>query len=179
MIKKLIYSILKKVMKSTVLKNSQDVNPASSIYEIEVKDIAGNTTTLEKYKGKKMLLVNVASACGYTPQYKELQAFYEANKEHWVVLGFPCNDYGAQEQGSESEIQQFCEVNFGVTFPMFSKVNIKSSPIHPIYDWLTNPLSNGWNSQVPDWNFCKFVIDEQGRLEGFYSSAINPNELVK
>ncbi len=179
MIKKLIYSILKKVMKKTELSNTQQINPATSIYEIAIKDIAGNTTTLEKYKGKKMLLVNVASACGYTPQYKELQAFYEANKAHWVVLGFPCNDYGAQEQGSEHEIQQFCEVNFGVTFPMFSKVNIKSSPIHPIYDWLTNPALNGWNSQVPDWNFCKFVIDEQGRLEGFYSSAVNPTELQK
>ncbi|MFM7015808.1 MAG: glutathione peroxidase, partial [Bacteroidota bacterium] len=135
MIKKLIYSILKKVMKTTQVKNDSQVNPASSIYAIEVKDIAGNTTTLEQYRGKKIILVNVASACGYTPQYKELQTFYEANKEEWVVLGFPCNDYGAQEQGSEQEIQQFCEVNFGVTFPMFSKVNIKAAPIHPIYDW--------------------------------------------
>ena len=179
MIKKLIYSILKKVMKSTTQKNSNQVNPATSIFDIAVKDIAGNTTSLEKYKGKKIIIVNVASACGYTPQYAELQKMYEQHISNVVVLGFPCNDFGAQEQGSESEIQQFCKVNFEVIFPLFSKVNIKSSPIHPIYAWLSNPALNGWNNQVPDWNFCKFVIDEEGRLEGFYSSAVQPNDLLK
>jgi glutathione peroxidase len=179
MIKKLIYSILKKVMKSTTQKNSNQVNPATSIFDIAVKDIAGNVTSLEKYKGKKIIIVNVASACGYTPQYAELQKLYEQQNGNVVILGFPCNDFGAQEQGDESTIQNFCSINYGVTFPLYSKVDIKSSPIHPIYEWLSTPAHNGWNAQLPDWNFCKYVIDEEGRLEGFYSSAVHPNDLLK
>jgi len=179
MLKKIIYSILKLVMKTTMLKNTEAVKPTQSIYDIQVKDITGNTTTLEKFKGKKILIVNVASACGYTPQYAELQKVYEEHQDQWVVIGFPCNDYGAQEQGDESTIQNFCSINYGVTFPLYSKVNIKTSPVHPIYQWLTNASLNGWNTHVPDWNFCKFVIDEEGRLEGFYSSAVAPSELLK
>jgi glutathione peroxidase len=179
MIKKLIYSILKKVMKSTTQKNSSQVSPATSIFDIAVKDIAGNTTSLEKYKGKKIIIVNVASACGYTPQYAELQKMYEQQNGNVVILGFPCNDFGAQEQADESTIQNFCSINYGVTFPLYSKVNIKTSPIHPIYEWLSNTALNGWNTQLPDWNFCKYVIDEEGRLEGFFSSAVHPNDLLK
>ena len=169
-IRRIVYSVLTIFAKKNVISAPQFTPTMETIFNIELTDILGKKTTLSQFKGKKFLIVNTASACGYTPQYAALQKVHE--KGDMVVLGFPCNDFGAQEQGSESEIASFCEVNFGVTFPLFSKLHVKGDDQHPLYKWLSDPSRNGWNSQLPDWNFCKYLIDENGMLMKFYSSAV-------
>ena len=146
----------------------------TSIYSIQLKSIEGETFTLEKYKGKKILLVNTASKCGFTPQYEDLEALYKKYGNKVVVLALPCNDFGGQEPGSLSNIKEFCSVNFHTTFPMTEKVNIKSEPIHPLYSWLSDPQQNGWNDKLPSWNFCKYLISENGELLKFYPSGTKP-----
>lgn len=149
--------------------------PKTSFYDLEVKDINGNTVSMSDYKGKKIIVLNVASKCGYTPQYADWESYYESHKENSVVLGFPCNQFSGQEPGTNEEIMSFCTLNYGVTFPMFDKVKVKGKEQSPIYQWLTNPDENGWNSEVPSWNFCKYIIDEEGRLTHFFASKIKPN----
>jgi glutathione peroxidase len=151
-----------------------DAAMKTSIYEIKVKTITGEETTLASFKGKKMLIVNVASECGYTPQYAGLQKLHEMYGDKVAVLGFPSNDFGGQEPGSEEQIQSFCSKNYGVTFPMFSKIKVKGNDMHPLYQWLTNPEKNGWNSQAPVWNFNKYLIDENGNLTDYFPSKVNP-----
>ena len=145
-----------------------------SMHNIQVKDITGQDLDFKKYSGKKILIVNVASKCGYTSQYKELQKLYDKYGDKVEIIAVPCNDFGRQESGSPSEILKFCEVNYGVTFPILEKANIKSKPIHPLYDWLTNEDKNGWNSESPSWNFCKYLIDEKGHLIRFFRSGVSP-----
>ncbi len=147
----------------------------SAFYKFTLNSLDGQPVSFEQYKGKKIILLNVASECGYTPQYADWQKFYDANKEHVVVLGFPCNDFGAQEPGSPTEIQSFCQKNYGVTFPMFEKVTVKGAAKSPLYQWLTDPQQNGWNSQEPSWNFCKYVVDENGKLTHFFASKVKPD----
>ena len=147
---------------------------STSFYNLNVKDINGDAINLNKYKGKKLIIVNVASRCGYTSQYSDLQALYEKNSDKLEILAIPCNDYGAQESGSNSEIKNFCETNYGVTFTIGSKQKIKSSPKSELYSWLSDPNKNGWNSSLPSWNFCKYVIDEDGQLTHFLKSGVNP-----
>lgn len=130
---------------------------------------------MSQFAGKKVVVLNVASKCGYTPQYTDWQKFYEENKESVVVLGFPSNDFGRQEPGSAEEIAEFCERNYGVTFPMFEKVVVKGEGKHPIYAWLSDPALNGWNKEEPSWNFCKYLINERGELTHFFGSNIRPN----
>ena len=127
-----------------------------------------------QYKGKKVLLVNTASKCGYTPQYKELQELHEKYGDKVVILGFPANNFGKQEPGSNTEIASFCEKNFGVTFQMFEKISVKGDDMHPLYQWLSQKDKNGWNDEAPNWNFCKYLVNENGELEKFYASGINP-----
>lgn len=146
----------------------------ASIYEIKIKTIDGKETTLADYKGKKMLIVNVASECGYTPQYAGLQKLHEQYGDKVVVLGFPANDFGAQEPGNEEQIKTFCSKNYGVTFPMFSKITVKGNDMHPLYQWLTDPEKNGWNSQGPTWNFNKYLVNENGNLTDYFPSRVNP-----
>ncbi|GIV34532.1 MAG: glutathione peroxidase [Chitinophagales bacterium] len=153
---------------------NQNVKEMKSIYDIPVTTIDGEQTTLAQYKGKKMLIVNVASECGFTPQYADLQALYDKYADKVVVLGFPANNFGGQEPGSEKEIKAFCQKNYGVTFPMFAKISVKGKDMHELYRWLTTKELNGWNDQAPTWNFCKYLISEDGRLLKFYSSAVNP-----
>ncbi len=141
-----------------------------------LKTLDGKPLETKDFAGKKMVILNVASACGYTPQYGDWQKFYEANKDEIVVIGFPCNDFGAQEPGAASEIQQFCERNYGVTFPVAEKTIVKGEGQSPVYQWLTTASMNGWNNQAPNWNFCKYLIDEQGKLVGFYASGIKPGD---
>ena len=131
---------------------------------------------MEKYKGKKILIVNVASKCGYTGQYADLQDLYEKKGDKIEIIAIPCNDFGRQEPGSAEEIKSFCNVNYGVTFPLASKQKIKSKPISNLYEWLSNPELNGWNSALPSWNFCKYIIDEEGELIHFFRSGVNPND---
>lgn len=149
-------------------------NAKTSIYEIKLKTIDGKEVTLEQYKGKKILIVNTASECGYTPQYKELEELHKKYKDKLVVLGFPANDFGGQEPGTNKDIATFCERNYGVTFQLFEKIPVTGANKHPLYQWLTDKNKNGWNTEAPNWNFCKYLIDEKGELVKFFSSAVKP-----
>jgi glutathione peroxidase len=153
----------------------ETLNPTTSFFSYTVNSLDGQPISLEQYKGKKIIVLNVASECGYTPQYANWQAFYEAHKDKVVVLGFPCNDFGGQEPGEAKSIAGFCQKNYGVTFPMFEKVAVKGASKAPVYQWLTDPALNGWNKQEPTWNFCKYLIDENGKLVNFFASAVKPD----
>lgn len=157
-------------------KNFSDFeNLPSSIYDISVKNIKGEDVSLKQYKGKVLLIVNVASKCGYTPQYKGLQELYINYKdEDFIVLGFPCNDFGGQEPGTNEEITQFCEMNYGVTFPMFDKINLKGENISELFKWLLAQPA-GKNEDVK-WNFEKFLVSRDGKLVERYSSKVKPND---
>ena len=155
---------------------NQESNNVSttSLYNIKIKDIAGKSVDLSKYKGKKLLIVNTASECGYTPQYSELQTLHEQYGRKIVVLGFPCNDFGGQEPDSEQKIEQFCKKNYGVTFDLFEKVHVKGNEQHALYKWLTDKSMNGWNTQEPAWNFCKYLVNEKGELIKYFASNVKP-----
>lgn len=146
----------------------------SGIYQFKVKTIEGKEITLEKFKGKKMLIVNVASECGYTPQYKDLQALYEKYKDKLEVIGFPANNFGGQEPGSATEIKSFCAKNYGVSFTMMEKISVKGEDTHPLYKWLSNKKENGVTDEAPKWNFSKYLIDENGRIIKFFPSRVSP-----
>jgi len=146
----------------------------ASIYDFKIPSLAGDTVDFSKYKGKKLLIVNTASECGYTPQYEELQKLYEQYGNKVTVIGFPCNDFGHQEPGTAKEIAKFCQKNYGVTFQMFEKVHVKGEEKAPLYQWLTDKNKNGWNTQEPTWNFCKYLINENGELVKFWASSVKP-----
>ena len=151
-------------------------NSMKSFYDLQLNDINGNKIDLVSLKGKKVLIVNVASKCGYTSQYSDLQDLYENHSDKLEIIGIPCNDFGRQEPGSASEIKNFCKMNYGVTFTLAEKQKIKSKPVSGVYEWLSNPDLNGWNSSLPSWNFCKYMIDESGKLTHFFKSGVNPND---
>ncbi|WP_277486585.1 glutathione peroxidase [Catalinimonas alkaloidigena] len=153
----------------------------ASFYDFSLNSIEGKAVNFSQFKGKKVLLVNVASKCGYTPQYKGLQELNEKYGDKVVILGFPANNFGGQEPGSNEEIATFCEANYGVTFPMFEKISVKGIDKHPLYRWLSDSSLNGWNDQEPSWNFCKYLVDEEGRLIKFFPSSVEPmsEELTK
>jgi len=156
-------------------------NIPASFHEFKVNSIDGQPVNFDQFKGKKVLLVNVASRCGYTPQYEGLQELYEKYGDKIVVLGFPANNFGGQEPGSNEDIASFCEATYGVTFPMFEKVSVKGLDKHPLYRWLSDSKLNGWNDQEPSWNFCKYLVDENGKLLKFFPSSVKPmsDELIK
>jgi glutathione peroxidase len=147
----------------------------------KVKSIDGAEVDFAQFKGKKVLIVNVASECGYTPQYEGLQKLYETYKDKLVVLGFPANNFGGQEPGSNEEIKEFCTSNYNVTFPMFEKISVTGDDRHPLYKWLTDKELNGWNDQKPKWNFGKYLLDEEGNLTNYFSTPVKPmdEEIVK
>ena len=145
-----------------------------NFHEFKLNDIDGKEVDFSQYKGKKVLLVNVASKCGYTSQYAELQELHEKHGDKITVLGFPANNFGGQEPGTEKEIKTFCSENFGVTFPMFEKLSVKGVDKHPLYRWLSDKDLNGWNDKEPAWNFSKYLVDEEGKLVDFYPSAVSP-----
>lgn len=142
--------------------------------DAKVRSIDGKEYDYSQLKGKKVLIVNTASECGYTPQYEDLQKLYDTYKDKLVVLGFPANNFGGQEPGSNEEIKQFCSTKFNVSFPMFEKISVLGDDMAPIYKWLTSKDLNGWNDQQPKWNFNKYLIDEDGNLVKYYSSAVKP-----
>jgi len=154
--------------------SAKEKNMESSFYDFKMKDLEGKEVDFSTFKGKKILVVNVASKCGYTPQYEALQELYKEYGDKVVILGFPANNFGGQEPGSNDEIKTFCSANYGVTFPMFEKVSVKGFDKHPIYRWLSDPEMNGWNDKEPSWNFCKYLLDEKGELIKFYPSAVEP-----
>ena len=147
---------------------------SADIYSFNLKTISGENTSLAKYKGKKMLLVNVASECGYTPQYKNLEDLYKKYSDKLVIIGFPANNFGAQEPGSNADIQNFCKKNYGVTFPMMEKISVKGDDQHPLYKWLGDKKENGSCDESPSWNFCKYLIDENGKILKFFPSSVDP-----
>lgn len=146
----------------------------NNIYDISIEGIDGKTIELSEYKGKKILIVNVASACGYTPQYKQLQELHENFGDKIVVLGVPSNDFGSQEPGTEAEIVEFCSSKFGVTFPMTEKIKVKGVDKHALYQWLTDKSKNGQLDTEVRWNFHKFLIDENGELYKELPSNVTP-----
>lgn len=147
----------------------------NSIHSFKVKSIDGGTIDFAKYKGKKILVVNVASQCGYTRQYEGLQKLYDAHKDKLVIVGFPANNFGSQEPGSDGEIAQFCKARFGVTFPMASKISVKGSDVAPIYKWLTSKAENGVLDATVGWNFTKFLLDENGKMIASFPSKVEPD----
>lgn len=140
----------------------------------KVRSIDGTEYDYAQLKGKKVLIVNTASECGYTPQYEDLEKLYQAYKDKLIILGFPANNFGKQEPGTNEEIKEFCKSKYNVTFPMFEKVSVLGDDMAPIYKWLTSKDLNGWNDQQPKWNFNKYLIDEDGNLLKYYSSAVKP-----
>ncbi|MFM7710315.1 MAG: glutathione peroxidase [Ferruginibacter sp.] len=160
-------------MQSNTDQTAVDTNPVS-IHRFEIPALDGGTIKLSDFKGKKILIVNTASACGYTPQYEELEKLYNQFKDQLVVIGFPCNDFGGQEPGTADEIRSFCKKNYGVTFPMAAKVSVKGSSIAPIYNFLTQKSENGVLDARISWNFNKFLIDENGFVLRHYNSGTDP-----
>jgi glutathione peroxidase len=147
---------------------------AKSIYEYSYTSIDGKEVKLEAYRGKKILFVNVASKCGFTPQYEDLEKLYEQWKEKLVIVGFPANDFMGQEPGTNDEIASFCRLNYGVTFPLSEKVTVVGEGKHPIYQWLTDKSLNGWNAAEPKWNFHKYLVSETGELIAVFPSSTKP-----
>lgn len=151
-----------------------------TVYEFEVKKINGETISLSEYKGDVLLIVNTASNCGFTPQYKQLQELYEQYKEKgFTVLGFPCNQFMNQEPGTEADIQSFCELNFGVTFPLFSKVDVNGKNAHPLFQYVTEEAPGVLGVKAVKWNFTKFLVNRRGEVVGRYAPNINPKEMVQ
>ena len=147
----------------------------STIHEFKVKDIKGTERSLSEFAGKVLLVVNVASKCGSTPQYKGLEALYQRYRERgFAVLGFPANDFGHQEPGTDAEIQSFCSLTYGVTFPMFSKISVKGKDIHPLYAFLTDKKTNPGFSGKITWNFNKFLVDRTGAIVGRFDTKDEP-----
>jgi glutathione peroxidase len=148
---------------------------AQSIHSFTVKSIDGKNLNLASFKGKKILIVNTASKCGYTPQYEGLEKVYEQYKDKLVILGFPCNQFGGQEPGTNEEIVDFCKKNYGVSFPLADKIDVKGSNIAPIYQWLTSKSKNGILDASISWNFNKFLIDENGKMIAYFPSNVKPD----
>lgn len=154
-------------------------NYSENIYDYSINLINGNTVDLKSYRGKKIILVNVASKCGYTPQYDGLQKLYEKYNQKLEVVGVPANDFLWQEPGKNKDIQTFCKVNYGVTFPIVEKSIVKKTKgQHPLFTWLTHEDLNGWNDAAPGWNFYKYLIDEKGKLSKVLASSINPRDSI-
>lgn len=162
---------------NTVKADGQTVSAAvvsQSIYDFKVEALDGGTINFADYKGKKILIVNTASECGYTPQYEGLQQLYEKYKDKLVIVGFPANNFGGQEPGTNVEIKEFCKKNYGVTFPMAAKISVKGDDTAPIYKWLCNKSENGVLDAEIKWNFNKFLLDENGKLLYYFPSEVTP-----
>ncbi|MEN9420580.1 MAG: Glutathione peroxidase BsaA [Bacteroidota bacterium] len=150
---------------------------STSIYQFKVTDINGKTFDFASLKGKKIMVVNTASKCGLTPQYEQLEALYTKYKaKNFVIVGFPANDFMSQEPGSDKEIAQFCQLNYGVSFPMMSKISVKGKDMHPVYQFLTEKAKNGKEDSKVEWNFQKYLIDENGHLAKVISPRVLPND---
>ncbi len=146
-----------------------------SLYDFKAKTLYGEDFDMAQLQGKKVLIVNTASKCGFTPQYADLQKLYETyGGDNFVVIGFPSNDFMRQEPGTNKEIASFCKINYGVTFPMMEKISVKGSKIDPLYQWLTTKSENGVLDAKISWNFNKFLVDEKGRVVAHFGSKTNP-----
>ena len=179
MLKLLIFSVVIIIAALVIYSFSSKkaiIKELPSIYDqqIDISDIDGNSIDLNQFKGKKILFVNVASKCGFTPQYSELQELHEQFGDKLTVIGLPSNQFGNQEPGTHEEIKEFCSVNFGVSFLITEKLDVKGDGQHPIYQWLTDKSKNGNKSSEVRWNFQKYLLDEEGRLIDFFYSMTKP-----
>lgn len=153
---------------------------SSSIYDYSAKSLEGQPVNLSNFKDKVLLIVNTASQCGFTPQYKGLQELYDKySAQGLVILGFPCNQFGQQEPGNEAEIQSFCETRFGVTFPLFEKIDVNGKNAHPVYQYLTKVAPGILGTEAIKWNFTKFLIDRNGKIVKRYAPLTKPEDLEK
>jgi glutathione peroxidase len=167
--------------KTGTMENSEGVISLRSLHALTVRLNSGDEINLGSFSGKKILIVNTASNCGYTGQYAELQKLYEKFRDCLVVIGFPANDFKEQERGTDEEIAEFCQKNYGVTFPLAAKSSVvKGKQQNEIFKWLSVEDLNGWNDQEPTWNFFKYLVDEDGKLIKYFDTAISPmsNEVV-
>jgi glutathione peroxidase len=152
---------------------------AKSVFDFTVKDIEGKDVSLDQYKGKFLLIVNVASQCGFTPQYKGLEELFEELKDHVVVLGFPCNQFGKQEPGNADEIKNFCSLNYDVKFPLFQKIDVNGSNAAPLYEFLKSEKKGLLGTQAIKWNFTKFLVNREGHVVKRYAPTDKPEEIKK
>jgi len=159
-----------------IYKNENNVSANESFYSLKAFLNTGEEVKFDRYKNQKVLIVNVASECGFTPQYAALELLNKKDKAI-TVLGFPANNFGKQEPGNDTQINNFCKVNYGVTFPLFKKNDVKGNSKQPVYQWLTDKNKNGWNDIEPKWNFYKYLVDENGNLSGVFSSSVSPLEI--
>ena len=167
--------------KTVSFTNETALKPNESIYDLSVELNNGENISLSKYKGKKMMLVNTASDCGFTDQYTELQKLYDENKDYLSIIAFPANDFKQQEKKSDEEIAQFCKVNYGISFPLAKKSTVKAGPEqHPVFQWLTDKNKNGWTNKKPSWNFSKYLVNEEGVLVNYFDPTVSPisNEVL-
>ena len=167
--------------KAGVQTNVNNVSPYLSFYSLKAVLVNGTDFDFSTLKGRKVLLVNVASDCGYTPQYAELEKLFQSYKQNLVILAFPANDFKGQEPGNEKEIDEFCKKNYAVSFSLFQKHSVLEPDQHEVFRWLSHKNKNGWNDLPPSWNFCKYLVDENGRLQYFFAPYISPlsDEIVK
>lgn len=156
------------------LKPTAAKSAGTSFFQLQAKTITGEKFDFNQLKGKKTLIVNTASHCGFTQQFTLLEDFYRLYSEKINILGFPCNDFFGQEPHDNSKIESFCKQEFDVSFPLFEKMSLKKKEKNKVFEWLTNKEQNGWNNKTPDWNFCKYLIDEKGELILFANSRITP-----
>lgn len=154
---------------------SQNTKRKMNLTDIKINTLQGKALNFSDFKGKKILFVNVASKCGFTPQYKGLQELYDKNKDKLVVIGVPCNQFGEQEAGTAEQIEEFCQVNYGVTFPITEKIEVKGKNQHLLYQYLTKKENNGKKSSSVKWNFQKYLVDEKGNLIDYWYSLTKPN----
>jgi len=162
-------------MNTKILENVNHTKPNITVYDIPFELNNGQTATLSAYRNKKILIVNTASDCGYTNQYEGLQKLFEEHSDIIQLIGFPSNNFKEQEKGSDAEIAEFCKINYGVTFPLAKKsIVIKNGDQNEIFAWLSNKDKNGWLNEVPSWNFCKYLINEEGVLTHFFEAGIEP-----
>ncbi|MEO6832476.1 MAG: glutathione peroxidase [Chitinophagaceae bacterium] len=148
----------------------------TSIYDFKVAGLTGGTIDFSQFKGKKILIVNTASKCGFTPQYEGLEKLSKEHQDKLVIVGFPANNFGKQEPGSNKEIQEFCQLNYGVSFPMAAKISVKGEDMAPIYHWLTEKKQNGFEDSEVGWNFQKYLLDEKGNLVAVFPSKVKPED---
>lgn len=158
----------------TEQKNTNNMQSKSSFYELKITLSDGKVLDFKSLKGKKVLLVNTASKCGFTKQYDALEELYQKYKNQLVIIAFPSNQFGGQEPGTNEEIATFCKKNYGVTFYIAEKSDVKGAKQNPVYQWLTQKDKNGWNTEVPSWNFGKYLVDENGTLLHFFPSNVAP-----
>ena len=163
--------------KTALQTNASEKMEKQTIYQFKVEDLSGNEFDFSTLKGKKIIVVNTASKCGLTPQYKDLEAIYKQYKDkNLVIVGFPANNFAQQEPGSNKEIETFCQQNYGVSFPMMSKISVKGNDMHPLYKFLTEKSKNGLQDSEVEWNFQKYLINEKGELDKVVSPRVLPTD---